>query len=248
MSFFRAISRLLLFIGIVILRLTLAIIHSRMYPGNPEAVLIHLRKWASHTLAFMGIEVELKGQIPTQAALIMPNHRSYIDIIFFPNFVKAACFVAKAEVRRWPLIGLGAAVVGTIFVDRNNKDSRRQTREDIKTRLAQGYSVVVFPEGTTYKTPELGVFNPGMFFAAAEGNIPVIPVAIEYEDPEDAWVGKDTFIPHFIKTFGKKSSKVKIVFGTVMTNTDGEKLLSEVRTWIEAELTQIQSEWRIKNK
>lgn len=245
MKLLRALFRLFLFAMIMSYRLIGALISSRLYPDKPEKVMVHMHKWAKHTLAFMGIEVEVRGHLPQQAGLVMPNHRSYIDIIFFPVFVRNACFVAKAGVLWWPIVGAGAKIVGTIFVDRSNKDSRRQTREDIKKRLAEGYSVVVFPEGTTYKMPELGKFNPGMFFAAAEGDIPVIPVAIEYEDRDDAWVGKDTFFPHFFKTFGKKRLKVKIVFGEVMKDTDGEKLLSDVRTWIEAELNQIQSEWKM---
>ncbi|MEZ4829716.1 MAG: lysophospholipid acyltransferase family protein [Bacteroidia bacterium] len=239
----RAITRLLIFVWIISLRLFLALFITHIYPRKREAVLRQMRKWAAHTLYFMGIEVELRGKLPEAPALILPNHRSYIDIIFFPNMVKDACFVAKAEVEWWPLVGAGARVVGTLFVNRKDKDSRRQTREGIKKRLEEGYSVIVFPEGTTYKMPELGKFSPGMFFAAAEGRIPVIPVAIEYEDPNDAWVGDDTFIPHFIRTFGKKQSKVIITFGEVMYGTDGEVLLNEVRSWVETQLSQIQKEY-----
>ena len=97
----------------------------------------------------------------------------------------------------------------TIFVDRTNQESRRQTREDVKDRLNEGYSVIVFPEGTTYQAPDLGKFFPGMFFIAAEGEIPVIPAAIEYLDPEDAWAGSESLLQHYFRAFGKAKNQSK---------------------------------------
>lgn len=239
----RAFFRLLLFVIIIIYRIAIAVTGRLLRPNDREWIPNQFRLWGSNTLKAMGVEVEIRGELPAEAALILPNHRSYIDIIFFPIHVQPSCFVAKADIDGWPLIGAGARLVKTIFVDRSNQESRRQTREDVKDRLKEGYSVIVFPEGTTFQAPDLGKFYPGMFFIAAEGDIPVIPAAIEYYDPEDAWAGSESLLQHYFRAFGKRKTKVKIEFGPVMKHQDGEVLKQKTETWIASSLKEIQQEW-----
>lgn len=171
-------------------------------------------------------------------SMVLPNHRSYIDIVPFPPLLEL-CFVAKAEVNAWPLIGSGARLVGTVFVDRDNKESRRHTREAMGHFLDQGRSVIVFTEGTTYAAPVLGELRPGMYHLAAEGGFSVVPVAIEYLDPRDAWVGKDTFVPHFLRCFSKPSTGMVVRFGPLMQGQDGDLLRAQVAGWLNKNLAEI---------
>lgn len=239
----RAILRLFAFVFITAYFVTLIVVDTALSPRDAEIVPNYFRRWARSILRALGIAVRVSGQVPLEPALILPNHRSYIDVAFFQAWIRC-CYVAKAEVRKWPLIGYGADKVHTLWVDRSSKDSRRETREKIRERLRQGHSVVVFPEGTTYKAPELGKFHPGMFYAAADGSIPVVPVAIEYRHADDAWIGADTFIPHFLKTFGKRRTEVRIAFGPRLTGTDGEVLLEKTRNWIADELAHLHAGWQ----
>ena len=203
-----------------------------------KAVRTAFRQWAQLTIRMLGIRMEVQGDPPPTGTMLLPNHRSYIDVVAFPQ-VADLTFVAKIQVKSWPVIGAGAKAVNTVFVDRADKDSRRHTREEMARRLAEGRSVIVFTEGTTYKAPTLGELRPGMYYIAAEGGFSVVPVAIEYDDPDDAWVGADTFVPHFIRCFGKKQTGMKVRFGPEMHHEDGEILRQEVRQWLEESLREL---------
>jgi 1-acyl-sn-glycerol-3-phosphate acyltransferase len=89
-------------------------------------------------------------------------------------------FVAKAEVRRWPLIGSMAQVCSTIFVERSSRQSARSMVDDTLKALDQGYSVVAFPEGTSSDGTALGDFHANIFEAAIQARTPVQPVTLRY--------------------------------------------------------------------
>ena len=242
MQILRGFIRFFLFLGIMAIHI-LGIVIAVLVARDTDRWLFALfGSWAKMTQYVLGIKVSIEGQIPSTPALYMPNHRSYIDVVFFPPFLKPV-YVAKSEIRKWPVIGYGAKIVRTIFVNREDKNSRRNTRDAMKNRFENGYSVIVYPEGTTYKAPELGEFYPGMFYVAASGDIPIVPVAIEYKNPDDAWVGDDVFIPHFLSCFGKKHTHVRLTFGDLTTHEDGEILRQKVHAWIGSKLREIQKEW-----
>lgn len=243
MNMLRASVRLLSFLTITGYFVALIVVDTALSPNDTDIVPNYFRRWARATLRALGIHVRVTGQVPLEPALILPNHRSYIDVAFFQAWIRC-CYVAKAEVRKWPLVGYGADKVQTLWVDRSDKNSRRETRKKIRERLQQGCSVVVFPEGTTYPAPKLGDFHPGMFYTAAEGAIPIVPVALEYLDANDAWVGEATFIPHFLRTFGKKRTEVRLAFGPRLIGEDSEELRQKTRGWIADELAHLHASWQ----
>ena len=170
---------------------------------------------------------------------MMSNHLSYIDIWMIPKYALTV-FVAKAEVKRMPLVGWGASAVNTVYVDRSSKESRAATKNEIAERLRKGRSVIIFPEGTTGDGNGLLPLKPGMFHVAAEEGFPIIPTAIYYEDPDLAWVGDDNMGAHFFRNFAKLHTTAHIAFGQPMTGTDGEELMERYRLWVLAKL----EEWK----
>lgn len=202
----------------------------------------HAHKWAQDLCAIMGLEIELQGNVPDKGGLVLGNHRSYSDIMVMMNFLHCS-FVAKAELKSWPLIGFGADIGGTIFVNRADPNSRKQTILDIKEKLKQHYTVTVFPEGTTFAGPSVKEFKHGTFKIAAEGGIPVSPVAIEYQYIGDAWVGKEYFLPHFFRVFGRKKTKVKVRFGETIYADNFLELSTQTKTWISDSLVEMRAEW-----
>lgn len=195
--------------------------------------------WARSICWGIGFDIKVKGDKPDLRAIIMPNHRSYADIFVFMSQNPSA-FVAKAELRKWPLIGFCADVSGTIFVDRSSVESRKRTLMEMKKRLEKGFSVTIFPEGTTFLGPSVKDFKMGSFKLAAEGNIPVVPAAIDYEVPTDAWVGKEYFIPHFFRVFGHWKTKVTISFGEVLLSDNATFLHDEAKAFVVKSLKEIQ--------
>jgi 1-acyl-sn-glycerol-3-phosphate acyltransferase len=199
-------------------------------------------KWSKTMLWLLNIRVELQGSVPEEKVLFLPNHRSYIDAVVTCAYFFSS-YVIKAEVGRWPLIGYGTRIIGSILVDRNSRDSRKETREKIAARLAEGYSVVVFPEGTTYEGPGCLELKPGTFQLAAEGQIPIVPVAIEYEHTNDAWIGDDSFIPHFFRCFSKPVTRVKMRIGRKLLSNDAEWLRQQTYQWLNENLLEMKKEF-----
>lgn len=198
--------------------------------------------WKGSLLFIIQIKVEEVGEAPTSPGIIMSNHRSYVDIALTPAKVPFV-IVAKSSVRSWPLVGLGGDAIRTIWVNRENKDSRSETRASMRDRLEKGGSVLIFPEGTTSKGPSILDLKPGMFHVCAEGNFPIHPMAIEYEDQDIAWVGNDLFIPHFIRHFGQAKVRVKVKYGPVLAGKDGEVLRAQTHDWLHTNLMDLRSQW-----
>ncbi|MEM6263554.1 MAG: lysophospholipid acyltransferase family protein [Bacteroidota bacterium] len=239
---FRAIIRLVLFLIVVVYYLLRTAILFIFNPGAPWVIHSSLKGWSIACGKLLNVQVEFSGKFPERHVLILPNHRSYIDVIFIPLFTHVT-HVAKASVKRWPFIGWGAMLAKTVFVDREDKDSRRKTREEMRRRLLEGFSVVVFPEGTTYAYPTIGELRPGMFHVAAGGDIPVMPVAIEYQHRLDAFIDDDRFIPHFIRCFQKPVTRVRVRFGDVIESEDGELLRQQVYAWMKETSRQLGEGW-----
>jgi 1-acyl-sn-glycerol-3-phosphate acyltransferase len=190
----------------------------------------------------MGIRVFVEGELPEEPSILMGNHRSYVDAVMIPA-KNPVVFVGRVESKSWPIIGWGASLLGTIWVDRSSKESRKQTRESVKNRLENGYGIVIFPEGTTYLGPELLEYRPSMFYISAEGGFPITPIAIEYKDPNIAWVGQAQFIPHAWRHFGARHIDVKVSYGPTTCLPDGGEMLTKTRDWTEKEVLRLRAEW-----
>jgi len=215
---------------------------SILFPARQGAAIGVKQQWMRNMIRIMDIRIEYQGEFPRESALYLSNHRSYLDVVLVPTQVRCTV-VAKQEIRSWPLIGLGSERAHVVFVDRKDPNSRVQTREIMRQRLLAGYSVLVFPEGTTHRDG-IGDVKRGMFNVAADGNIPIVPVAVEYQNQDDAWVGDETFMPHFFRTARKfGGTPVKVRVGKPLQNTDPEELMRETIVWLKQACTELRHEW-----
>ena len=201
-------------------------------------------KWINKGL---GVEIEVFGNMPKEGGLIVCNHRSYFDPIIVLSQLLALP-VGKAEMKSWPIIGLGARLSGVIFVQRKTPEGRSQARQDILKTIERGYAVINYPEGTTHTNAQTIDFKPGMFKDAAKVGFPIYPVALEYQQVNDAWVGDDTFIRHFVECFGKRKTKIRISYGPKLMSSETEKLMSDSKHWIDKELLNLRSNWHEKGQ
>ena len=238
--FFRALFKLNLFINLMFIGL----IHHRIrciYKKNTRELRDKMKLGYARFLGkWMGVEIEVIGDIPPKGVLFLPNHRSYIDVLVILE-ISTASFLAKSEVRKWPLVGYTAKTVDTFFVVRDSKESRAQSLKIMMNELRKGYTAVVFPEGTTTNGPYTAPLKYGMFKAAAMEKTPIVPLSIEYEDPADCWVGNDKFIPHFFKTFGKRNIRAKVKVGPTLISEDWEELHRRTRQTIDEGLREIRT-------
>lgn len=196
--------------------------------------------WGNTIMFFLNIKVEGNQRPKNNNFILMPNHRSYLDIFIVAGLTPAA-MVGKAELKKWPFGRMGALVTNSILVDRNNSRSLINTMNKIKESVEQGIPVTLFPEGTTYKGPLTKRFKKGSFKIAAETGIPIIPMALDFEDKDDAWVDKDTFLGHFFRKMGKPITRVKICYGEPISNSDFHVLQKQTKASIEAMLKTLQA-------
>lgn len=238
MKLIRVIYRGSMMVIFMTTHISLVVIKSFFRGPNLQHALAARQIWVSRMLRVLGVKVEKHGAPPPGNHLYVGNHRSYIDPLVALMDVRALP-VAKAEVADWPIIGYGAKATGVMYVKRDSKSSRAATLEAIRQTLQLGFSVLVYPEGTTHIQPISIDFRTGAFNMAAKEGFSVVPMAIDYADMGDAWIGDDGFLPHFFRCFGKKRTLVKIKYGQPLRSDDVNFLVTESKRWIDENLLDI---------
>lgn len=143
-------------------------------------------------LDIMGIELRVHGEV-VDGALQVANHISWIDI-FVISAVHPSAFIAKAEIRRWPLIGWLSKETDTLFIQRGSRRHAQHIAHQMTTLLTAGQSVTVFPEGTTSNGRDVRPFHAALLQPAVSAQRPIQPLAIRYHDRN----GKISLAPAYI--------------------------------------------------
>jgi lyso-ornithine lipid O-acyltransferase len=150
------------------------------------------------------------------AGLTVSNHLTYLDILVY-GAVRPFLFVAKSEVRRWPLLGTLASLGGTIFVDRDRGLQVADATLEIEQALRDGISVLLFPEGTSSNGSSVLPFRSPLFDPAIRAGAPVTAATVRYhaadatEDQVTYW-GDMVFLPHLFRTLCVRGLTAEIGF------------------------------------
>jgi 1-acyl-sn-glycerol-3-phosphate acyltransferase len=164
--------------------LVAALLFRLLPPAGGNALILF---WSRITLVALGIRLETDA-LPPEArgtpggkpgALLLMNHVSWADV-FVVAAVAPARFVAKSEIRAWPLAGWLARAVGTLFIERGRRHAVAHINRQAAQRLRAGQSIGIFPEGTTTDGTRLLRFHANLVQAALEAQAPVVPVALQY--------------------------------------------------------------------
>jgi 1-acyl-sn-glycerol-3-phosphate acyltransferase len=186
-------------------------------------------------LRLSGVRVEVRGLElldPKQTYVFVSNHRSYLDTAAMFIFTgRRIGLLAKKELLKVPVLGVGMGFVNVMAIDRTNRESAIRTTEAAARRIQSGVSFTVFVEGTRAKPGDLLPFKKGAFYMARQAGVPVVPVAIKNSD---VLMGKGT---------GEaRSGTIEMVFmppvDTVGMTTDEDMnhLIASVREAIAKEL------------
>jgi 1-acyl-sn-glycerol-3-phosphate acyltransferase len=144
----------------------------------------HMQPWSASLLDILDVGLDVHGELPDDDApvFIAANHVSWLDI-WVINSVCPTLFVAKSEIRGWPVFGWLAARVGTLFIERARRVDTRKVNDRIVARLAvAGERIAVFPEGTTTDGSVVRPFHASLFQPAVGARARIHPVAIRYVD------------------------------------------------------------------
>jgi lyso-ornithine lipid O-acyltransferase len=172
--------------------------------------------WCGALLDLFGLEVLSNGVPPLageRGRLIVANHRGVADILVLLRAFGGR-MVSRADVARWPLVGVAASSVGTVFVDRSDAVSGANAVRTIRTLLSRGSTVIVFPEGTTFPDDELRPFHAGAFVAALRSGADVIPVGLAYATGSGAAFVNESFGAHLARMAAADPSKVAMCVGS----------------------------------
>jgi 1-acyl-sn-glycerol-3-phosphate acyltransferase len=115
---------------------------------------------------------------PRRPYIAVSNHESIVDIFLISHLPWEMKWVSKAEVGRLPVMGWSMRMAGDVLVQRDDRNSRYGSVQQIRDRLSKRVSVMIFPEGTRSKTGELLPFRNGAFKIAIDTGTPILPMAL----------------------------------------------------------------------
>jgi len=203
-----------------------ALITLVIFPNSSEFVLIKFAKkyWSEVMMKWIvGAELDVQLHPETEAlfksgrgAVLVSNHSSYLDInLAFASTPTPIVFIAKAGVKKVPLLGGANERVGTVFVERGNINTAKKAIKKLEKTLKNGRFVLVYPEGSRFKTDEIQPFKKGGFHLASNAGAPVVPVYHE---------GMGEILPPHTFIIRKPSKPVVVRFGKPIYSSIVEEL------------------------
>ena len=136
--------------------------------------------WLALTLAGIRYRVAGREHVPGQAVVFSSNHESNVDPpVLFEALHRRLHILYKAELHRFPIMGMVFDVGGFVPVDRGDRDKAMASIARGAASLRAGNSFLIFPEGTRSRTGHLLPFKKGGFIMALEAQVPIVPVAIQ---------------------------------------------------------------------
>jgi len=186
-------------------------------------------------LALFGIRVQVNygEQLHANSGgrLVVSNHLSYIDVLIISSIVPSI-FITSVELKHTFLLGTLARLSGCLFVERRKPSGLRQEINEITRALDQGFSVVLFPEGTTSNGDCVRQFKNSLFDAAVSAKSDILPFCLRYTKINDEAVtaknrdvvfyyGGMTFLSHLPGLVSQKSIDVEVIpLKTIATHAD----------------------------
>src|SRR6184192_1875571 len=175
---FITVSSLLLFPVAVIIWATTALVDRRRVVLHRFTCLwASLYTWVNPTWR---VRIEGREKIRPGAAYVMvANHQSLLDILVLFRLFVHFKWVSKIENFRVPFIGWNMSLNRYIKLRRGSRDSIARALHACERALAQGNSIMMFPEGTRSPDGRLRAFKPGAFTLAQRTGAPILPIVIE---------------------------------------------------------------------
>jgi 1-acyl-sn-glycerol-3-phosphate acyltransferase len=140
-----------------------------------------IKRWSAQLLRILRLRLTVRGSLPSGHAptLIVSNHVSWLDVWVLDSVVPVR-FVAKSDIRRWPLIGFLVSRAGTIFIERSKPQDTARTNRTIVEALTRGERVAMFPEGATTDGTGVKPYHASLFQPALGAGARVVVVALRY--------------------------------------------------------------------
>ncbi len=194
-----------------------------IYPIVTPTARGHMNKAWSRALVWLcGVRIDILGQPRMKGAeLWVSNHVSWIDIFILAG-VRSVFFVAKSEIRSWPVVGWLVAKVGTVFLQRGQRQSIRKVGEEMQQRFGRGEVIGLFAEGTTSTGFDVLPFHGSLFDPAIRAGVDIQPVALRFmhhgrRSDFAAFVGEETLVANLWTLLRATGVSVEVEFLPVIS-------------------------------
>jgi 1-acyl-sn-glycerol-3-phosphate acyltransferase len=190
----------------------------------------HTVIWLAWRVLGIRYVVEGRENLPAQPAIILAKHQSAWETVAFLCLFPPVSPVIKQELLKVPFFGWAFRMLSPIAIDRGaGREALRQIVAQGKDKLAQGFWVLVFPEGTRVAPGEKGRYGIGGSWLAAETGAPIVPVA---HNAGEVWP-KNAFI--------KRPGTITVRIGPAIDSAgkSAAELTRAVEAWIETEMTRL---------
>jgi 1-acyl-sn-glycerol-3-phosphate acyltransferase len=190
--------------------------YARLAPAEQDRA---LERWSRKLLAILRVRVAThNAPVPIpERCLLVSNHVSWLDI-FAVYAVAPSLFVAKSDIRGWPIVGRLVTRIGTLFIERGSRRHARATNERIVAALASGRLVSVCPEGTTTDGRTVQHFHAALLQPAIDAGAAVLPVALRYRERAGgytdaaAYVGETSLVESLWRVAREPGLEVELRF------------------------------------
>ena len=214
--------------------LTMVPLWSGVRVGGLRVEHLAIKLWSAGLMRIFGFHLRRLGTPLPDPVLFVANHVSWVDIEMLHS-QRMMGFVAKQEIRSWPLVGWLTARGETIFHQRGSQESMGGVMHAMLARLQAGRPVGVFPEGRTRDGAEVGPFHARIFQPAVEAGVPVQPVALRYGPHGSAQTvvafgPNESFFANFMRLLGEPPRSADICFLTPIAagELDGRSRIADL--------------------
>ncbi|MDD2331690.1 MAG: endonuclease [Candidatus Cloacimonetes bacterium] len=193
---------------------------------------------AKKLLKAFRIDLEIKNPealqlFQKQNYLVIANHVSYLDIIILAS-LHDLIFITSVEMGANPFLGKITHLGGSLFTDRKRFVSLPGEIKKFSQSLREGFSLVLFPEGTSTNGEKFNDFRKSLFQTAILAQKPLLPICIKYKRIQDqpitienrdivCWYGDMTFMPHYMKLVTKKVSAELHILNPIEVSPDSNR-------------------------
>jgi 1-acyl-sn-glycerol-3-phosphate acyltransferase len=178
-----------------------------------------IQVWAHALLAQLAIKLIVNGAPKPGPVLLVSNHISWLDIVVI-HATGHCRFVSKADVQRWPVVGMLATGAGTLYIERESRRDAMRVVHHMAERLQAGDVLAVFPEGTTGDGSTVLPFHANLLQAAIAAQAPVQPMALHFANAvthttsfDPCYIGDDSLLQSVWRTLRSQDLQAVVTYG-----------------------------------
>ena len=203
---------------------------SRMFRWHVIAGWPNFATWLARWLLQIDYSIEGRENIPSEPCVILSKHSSAWETIAFSGIFPPHVYVIKRELLWIPFLGWGLGLYSPIAINRANRKAAMQRLIELgRERFAQGFCIMIYPEGTRVPVGRRGNYRLGGASLAVNMGAKVLPVA---HNAGLVWP-RNSFLKH--------PGKVTVRIGKPIDarGRAADELMREVENWIEGEVTSL---------